>query len=111
MTSFEVIAQLKTLAPDPLTAVEYDHVENGTLVPFMVIDYDETGNTAADNMILARGFLFTCVLYLAKRDKKIEGAVEKKLNDNELPWQKTVEWIEDPDVYAITYTFGTVGAE
>jgi len=111
MTSFEVIAQLKNLAPDPLTAVEYDHVKNGTLVPFMIINYDETGNMAADNVILIRGFLFTCVLYIAKRDKTIEGAVEKILTDNELPWEKSTEFIEDPDVYAITYTFGTVGTE
>jgi hypothetical protein len=77
----------------------------------MIINYDETGNMAADNVILIRGFLFTCVLYIAKRDKTIEGAVEKILTDNELPWEKSTEFIEDPDVYAITYTFGTVGTE
>lgn len=111
MTSFEVIAQLKTLAPDPLTKVEYDHAEKGTRIPFMVVTYDETSNMAADNKILVRGFLFLAVLYLNKRDKVIEGKVEKKLNDNELPWQKTVEYIDDADVYAISYTFGTVGEE
>lgn len=111
MTSFEVIAKLKTLAPNPLTKVCYDHAKKGTMVPFMVVTYDTTNNTAADNRILIRGFLFLAVLYLNERDKTIESAVEKLLDDNELPWIKSVEWLDDSKVYAISYTFGTVGEE
>lgn len=111
MTSFEVIEKLKTLAPKPLTKVSYDHADKGTKVPFMVFTYDESNNVAADNIVYVRGLMFLAVLYLNKRDKTIEGEVEQLLNDNELPWTKTIEFLDDSEVYAITYTFGCIGEE
>ena len=103
MTLTELLAKFTTLS----FPVRFDHVEDGTRIPFGVLTFSQN-NFAADNMVYIEMSQFDLRVYLDKLDGLIMSEVKDFLNTNELPYELQITYIDDAKAYELDYTFGAI---
>lgn len=69
------------------------------------ICYYDTGsnNFVADNKVYHLVTSINVELYTKGKDETAEAAVEAVFSANDLPWQKTIEFLEDENIFIVTY--------
>lgn len=77
-------------------------------LPFICYLCTNTDNFAADDYVWQVIQGVDIELYTAKKDEKSEKAVEDKLNELELVWDKSEDYIESESCYMITYTVSLI---
>lgn len=77
-------------------------------LPFICYLCTNTDNFAADDYVWQVIQEVDIELYTAKKDEKSERAVESKLNELELVWDKYEEYIDSENCYMITYSVSLV---
>ena len=73
-------------------------------LPFICYLCTNTDNFAADDYVWQVIQEVDIELYTAKKDEASERAVEDKLNELELVWDKYEEYIDSESCYQITYS-------
>ena len=73
-------------------------------LPFICYLCTNTDNFAADDYVYQVIQEVDIELYTAKKDEASERAVEDKLNELELVWDKYEEYIDSESCYMITYS-------
>ena len=70
------------------------------------ICYYDTGsnNFVADNKVFHLVLSVDVELYTRQKDEAAETAVEAVFSAADLPWQKTIEHLEDENMFCVTYT-------
>lgn len=77
-------------------------------LPFICYLCTNTTNFAADDYVYQVIQEVDVELYTAKKDEASERAVEDKLNELGLVWDKYEEYIDDENCYMITYTVSLI---
>ena len=77
-------------------------------LPFICYLCTNTDNFAADDYVYQVIQEVDIELYTAKKDEASERAVEDKLNELELVWDKYEEYIDSESCYMITYSVSLV---
>lgn len=75
----------------------------GPSLPFIIFEETETNNFKADNQVYMVIPSFDVDLCIEFRDPEIETAIETKLNEHGIRWERYPEWLEDQRMYQITY--------
>ena len=73
-------------------------------LPFICYICTNTNNFDADDYVYQVIQEVDVELYTAKKDEASERAVEAKLNENGLIWEKYEDYIDSENCYMITYT-------
>lgn len=72
-------------------------------LPFICYMFTNTNNFNADNKVYHVIQSVDIELYTKTKDITSEGLIETALNSNNIVWEKYEEWIDDEEVYQITY--------
>lgn len=72
-------------------------------LPFICYLATQTSNFDADNTVYHVVQGVDIELYTRRKDEASEAAVEAALNENNIVWEKYEEYIDDEEVYQITY--------
>ena len=83
----------------------YDHFPEPQPLPVLIYHATGSDNFGADNKVYHPILEVQAVLCTMKKDPKLESKVEKKLNDNEIFWDKIEDYVSEEKCYQITYTF------
>ena len=73
-------------------------------LPFICYLCTNTNNFTADNYVYQVIQEVDIELYTEKKDEASEQAVEEKLNENGLVWEKYEDYLDSENCYMITYT-------
>lgn len=76
------------------------HVPN---LPYICYLATQTNNFKADNKVYKVIQGIDVELYTATKDESVEATLESTLNANSIVWQKYEDYIDDENVYMITY--------
>lgn len=107
MNQVDVITLLNTLSIPSF----YDHAPEGTKLPFLAIHTEQPDNFVADNSVFCEKWNFRIDLYTVNKDLKLEAEIKKLLNDNELPWVKTEQYLDEQNCWEIEFEFEALGDE
>lgn len=105
MNQVEMIEKLKTLG----IPVFYDHADIGVKAPFLIIHVSQPSNPAADNVVYIEKWYFRIDLYTTKVNLRLERSIKAMLNQNEIVWTMTREYIDDALAYETEFEFETIG--
>lgn len=87
--------------------VAYDHFINNAssevVPPFIIYREQAPDNTKADNVVYYSNKSYLIDLVTAKKDTALEEALENKLNENDIPWEKSEAFIDSEQIYQISY--------
>jgi hypothetical protein len=83
--------------------VAYHHFKTAQTAPFVVYLNPFDSNYSADNKSYVKFKAIQIELYTAKRDAELEARLERLLDENDLPYDKTEVWLEDENVYQLIY--------
>ena len=72
-------------------------------LPFICYLATQTNNFDADNAVYKVVQGVDIELYTKLKDTASETAVETALNNNNIPWEKYEDYLEDEECYQITY--------
>ena len=72
-------------------------------LPFICYEENNTDNVMADDKVYEVHTSFDINLYEEFRDLTTEQKIETMLNNNDIPWNRYPEWIEDERMWEITY--------
>lgn len=84
--------------------VAYRAFNEPTPLPFICYLEVSADNFNADNKAYFKRRLVDIELYTEFKDENAEQLVEDALDDNELPFDKSEEYIDSENCYMITYT-------
>ena len=99
----EILTGFKSLS----FPIEFDHVKNGTTVPFGTYTFDTSNNFDADDVVFCPRALVELRVFMEKLDAKLMTEIETFFKTNEISWTKTiVGFYEDSNTYEVDYTFG-----
>ena len=107
MNQVQTIALLDTLSIPSF----YDHAPNETLLPYIAIHSEEPDNFAADNKVFCEKWNFRIDLYTVEKDLTLEAKIKKLLNDNDIAWVKTEQYIDDQMCWEVEFEFEVMGNE
>lgn len=84
---------------------KYHHfeVEEAIAPPFICWIVPDTDNFAADGKVFFKGENVHIELYTDKKDFELELRIETVLDEKELYWDKTEDYIESEKMYMVTY--------
>lgn len=92
---------LKTVFP----TAYLDFPEEEKPEPPYICYYDTgTDNFVADNKVYHIILAVNVELFTKQKDEAAEAAVEAVLDSLDLPWEKTPEFLEDENIFLVTYT-------
>ena len=92
---------LKTVFP----TAYLDFPEEEKPEPPYICYYDTgTDNFVADNKVYHIILAVNVELFTKQKDEAAEAAVEAVLDALDLPWEKTTEFLEDENIFLVTYT-------
>jgi hypothetical protein len=97
------LVELKQLLDTVGYPVVYSHFNNPPNPPYIVYLFDFSSNYFADNKVYRKIDNIQIELYTTKKDQAAEGKLEKVLDDNEIPYEKTETWIDSEKLYQILY--------
>lgn len=100
-------ATLYTLLKTLNIPVAYDHfvVTNEVTVspPFILYRADDSNNFKAEDKVYMKNYKYIIDLVTDKKDVTKETAMETLLNSNNIPWDKTEDYIDTEKIYQIRY--------
>ena len=105
MNQIEVINLLNTLSIPAF----YDKAPEGTSLPFLTIHTEEPDNFAADNIVYCEKWNFRIDLYTVNKDLKLEAEIKNLLNENNIFWEKTEEFIDSQACWEVEFSFQVLG--
>lgn len=92
---------LKTVFP----TAYLDFPEEEKPEPPYICYYDTgTDNFVADNKVYHIVLAVNVELFTKQKDEAAEAAVEAVLDALDLPWEKAPEFLEDENIFLVTYT-------
>lgn len=85
--------------------VAYSHFPVGHVpdLPYICYLETQTDNFFADNKVYEKIQGIDIELYCKIKDPAVESLIESALNNNSLGWNKFEDYIEQEEVYEITY--------
>ena len=72
-------------------------------LPYICLLATQTNNFMADNKVYKVIQGVDIELYTREKNETLESEIETALNNNNIPWEKYEDYIEDENVYQITY--------
>lgn len=72
-------------------------------LPFIVYYEESTSNFKADNKVYLKRRNIVVELYSQEKDQASEELIEKLFDDNQIPWDKTEEYIDSEHMYMVSY--------
>lgn len=95
---------LNTLLSSLNIPVAYNHFNKSTQLPYLIFYEDISNNTFADNKVYYENNDYILELYTEIKDITLENSLKTLLNNNEIPYQKTMEtYLDDERMYEIVY--------
>ncbi len=91
--------------------VFYDHAPVGTVLPFIAVHITQPDNFSADNKVYVENFHFRVDLYTVGKNIEIENLIKNVLNEAEIFWTKTEQFIDDDQTYEVEFEFDELGVE
>lgn len=81
--------------------VAYRMFEEGEapVLPFLCVVDDQTNNFIADGKVLCEIHSVDIELYTKTKDTDTEDIVKRVLNEHEIPWQQSEEYIDSEKCY------------
>ena len=73
-------------------------------LPFICVVDDQTNNFMADGKVLLEVHRVDIELYTKVKDTDTEQKIKKVLNDYEIPWQQSEEYLESEQCYEEIFT-------
>lgn len=107
MNQVQMIALLKTLSIPSY----YGQAPVGTVLPFLAIHSDQPDNFVADNKVYCEKWDFRIDLYSVEKSLALEAEIKGLLNENDIPWEKTEEYLDDQSCWEVEFTFTVAGNE
>lgn len=107
MNQVEVIQLLNTLSIPSF----YDHAPNGTKLPFITIHSGQPDNFTADNKVFCEKWGFRIDLYTVDKNLQLESDIKSLLNDNDIAWVKTEQYIDSQNCWEVEFEFEVMGDE
>ncbi len=101
MTEAELYSILSTLN----VPVAYDHFLTPQALPFITYRAESVTPFDADNRTIFYDNNYELTLCTEYRDFDLEQSIERILNDNDLPFTKTMTYIESERFYQTIYNF------
>lgn len=83
--------------------VAYSHFEKETSLPFITYLVDGSNNFFADNEVYKKIENIRIELYTSKKDLEAEKKLEDLLNENELLYECSEQWIASEKVFQRIY--------
>lgn len=99
MTYKEIAKLIKSMGI-PYTYYQFNHAQNP---PFICFYYPEDRNFAADSKVYKKGELLRIELYTELKDFDLELQLENLLDDAELVYSKTQDYISSEKMFMQTY--------
>lgn len=84
--------------------VAYDHFVVPVEPPFILYREDIPETFKADNYVYYKTNTHIVDLVTEKKDVELEEKIEKLFNDNQIPYEKTSDYIDDENIYQIEYS-------
>lgn len=98
------LEQLNTILSSLLIPVAYNHFNKSTQLPYLIFYEDVSNNTFADNTVYYENNDYILELYTENKDITLEKNLKQLLNNNEIPYQKTMEtYLDDERMYEIVF--------
>lgn len=107
MNQVQMIALLNTLSVPSF----YDHAPVGTVLPFLAIHSDQPNNFVADDLVYCEKWDFRLDLYSVEKSLTLESEIKTLLNNNNIPWEKTEQYLDDQSCWEVEFTFTIAGNE
>lgn len=79
-------------------------VNEAPKLPFICYQETGTNNFFADDTVFVSLSIVDIELYSVHRDLVSESLIENKLRENNITWDKDIEYIEDEKCYEVIYT-------
>ena len=99
------LADLKIILDQTNIPVAYNHFKNAQKLPFICYLDTNTNSLLADNKVHHLSTVVDIELYTEIKDERLEEELEKILNDNELPFNKSGSFfIKDEDMFQTIYS-------
>ena len=108
MNQVQMITLLNTLTDIPSF---YDHAPVGTILAFGVILSVQPDIFLADFVVYCEMWNLRLDLYTVEKDLTLESKIKKLLNDNDIAWQKTEQYIDSEQVWEVEFEFEVLGNE
>jgi len=105
MTYAEINNKMAELAEKIHAAYTYYQFDVGSAPkpPYLVFYFPSTENFSADNIVYAVKCIMNIEYYSDKKDFDAEQAIEKFLQDNEIPWEKEQAYLDDENMWETLY--------
>lgn len=87
----------------------YGQADEGQTLPFIAIHITQPDNFAADNQVYCEKWNVRLDLYTIYKDLNAEAKIKKLLNDNNIFWERTEEYIDSEKVWEVEFDFDIVG--
>ena len=87
----------------------YDHAPVGTALPFIAIHMSQPEGFRADNVNKLKRWDVRLDLYTVEKNPDTEAIVEALLEQIEVPWAQSEEYIDEQACFEIEYEFQILG--
>lgn len=87
----------------------YDHASVGTALPFIAIHVNQPMGFRADNGNYLKRWDFRLDLYTVKKNLELEAEIEALLDQYEIPWDQSEQYLDDQECWESEYTFSILG--
>lgn len=98
-----ILQELNILLKATGYPVAYSHFNKPVNPPFITYLVTDSENFIADNKVIAKIENINIELYTSIKDLEAEKKLEDKLNENEIPYETTEEWIESEKLFQKIY--------
>lgn len=98
-----ILQELNILLKATGYPVAYSHFNQPVNPPFITYLVTGSENFIADNKVIAKIENINIELYTSIKDLEVEKKLEDKLNENEIPYETTEEWIESENLFQKIY--------
>lgn len=105
LNNIQMISLLDTLTIPSF----YDHAPVGTALPFIVIHVNQPMGFRADNGNYLKRWEFRLDLYTVNKSLDAEAEIEGLLDENEIPWEQSEQYLDDQSCWESEYTFDILG--
>lgn len=83
---------------------EYDHFDKSPELPYITYERTESSNFCADGVVYYSVGAVDMLLHTSKRQRILEGKIQKILGASGFAWEKDSEWDEQEKIYITTYS-------
>lgn len=87
----------------------YDHADVGQALPFIAIHVNQPMGFRADNGNYLKRWDFRLDLYTVKKNLELEAEIEALLDQYEIPWDQSEQYLDDQECWESEYTFSILG--